>query len=90
MHWIVEQYHRDRAGADTGAEREAVWRMYCLAMIETDTQRKCGAIPWRRAASDDELPVRNPRYWDAIPLHDLTDLWKALERARHNPSAPDA
>ncbi|GAA0452669.1 hypothetical protein GCM10009095_20400 [Sphingomonas molluscorum] len=32
------------------------------------------------------LPKREPRYWARLPLHDLQELWLALERARHRAS----
>lgn len=86
---ILEHYQRDRAAAENGNARERVWRTYCLAMLETDANRKLGFLPWRRAIGDGDLPVRYAPYWRAIPANDLAELWKALERARHNPSAPD-
>lgn len=84
MSSIVEQYHRDREAADTGEDKRRVWRTYARAVIEEKASRPFGGnLPWRRASGDDDLPVRFPPYWAKLPLHDLEDLWLALERARH-------
>ncbi len=94
---IVEHYQRDREAADTIPERRFVWRMYTKAAIDefATVKRKREieerlntfldehAIAWRKALGDDELPVRYPPYWRAIPLAELQALWLALERAKH-------
>ena len=81
---IVYQYHRDRQSADTSEEKRRAWRTYAKAVIEQRIANGSGGdLPWRRSAGDDELPVRFPPYWNAISVHDLHQLWLALERARH-------
>lgn len=83
---IVAAYYRDRACAETGDDKRRVWRMYARAVIETDTEHRLGVLPWRRAAGDDDLPIRFQPYWKKLPADDLKELWLALERARHRVS----
>lgn len=89
---LVDQYYRDRQSAETSDDKRRVWRMYARAVIEEFQEpdrrgHSIGApvIIWRRAASDEALPVRYKEYWAALPLPDLQALWIALERARHRP-----
>lgn len=91
---IVDTYHLDRAEAETSSDKRRVWRMYARCVIEEfqeparqEQTHSLGApvIIWRRAGTDDELPVRFRPYWAKISLADLQALWRALERARYRP-----
>jgi len=81
----TEQYHLDRANADSSRERRTVWRMYAYAVIQTFAERtdaKVAQIDVRPAEGDGELPYRFKPYWRALSDDELRALWRALERAR--------
>jgi hypothetical protein len=88
---VVQIYRAFRNDASTVEERRRVWRSHALMLLAEFAERAvddpegCAGytMSWRKAAGDDELPVRFRPYWAKIPLDDLKALWRVLERARH-------
>lgn len=92
---ILDLYRQDRAAATTEEERETVWRIYAIAVLqefsEEHRQLAPPSIRWRSRKDDRDklLPVRCKPMWRRFTDDELRALWLALERAKYTPSECD-